>query len=186
MRFDRHLAVSSRRVIGAGIATLLAFVSLGFFAAVPAGAQTASGSCGGIASDYEGTPTLVANPVTVVPGNPVTIVGTGWPANAGLDVSINGAYAATVTTNAAGSFSFDYQVPANTNSASIQVSVVCDPVAQVLSLQVARAASSSLPITGSNSFPLVAVGVLLVLAGTVVVVAQRRWSSTRRSESSVS
>lgn len=186
MRFDRHLAVSARRVIGAGFAALLAIVSLGFFAAVPAGAQTASGTCGGITNNYEGTPELVANPVTVVPGNPVTIVGTGWPANTGLDVSINGAYVATVTTNAAGSFQLEYTVPANTTSATIQVSVMCDPVSKVLSLQVSQPASSSLPVTGSNSFPLVAVGVFLVLAGTVVVVAQRRWSTSRRSESSVS
>ena len=84
----------------ATLASTLLAVGFLFLLAVPASAQYVTGpeTCG-------------VDDVTIVPGQTITVTGSGYPANSVVTVTIGGIELGTVTTDDSGNFSKTFQVP---------------------------------------------------------------------------
>jgi LPXTG-motif cell wall-anchored protein len=166
----------AKRVVG--FLALMA-VSLATLAILPASVE-AQAPCD-ITAAYEGTATFGTNLTVVNAGDTIIFEGTGWPPNVTLDLAVNGEPVGSVVTDAAGSWSFSYVVPANASGTqtatvscgsfvlSTQFSVAAPPV----SLQPAPG-STTLPVTGSDSLSWVQIGIALIALGAVLVYLTRR------------
>lgn len=161
-----------------GFLALMA-LSMGAFVFLPTAAE-AQGPCE-ITAAYEGTATFGTNLTVVNAGDSIIFEGTGWPPNVTLDLAVNGEPIGSVTTDAAGAWSFTYVVPANA-SGTQTATVSCGSF--VLSTQFTVAApaapiqqpttTGTLPVTGSDSLSWVQVGIALIALGAVLVFLTRR------------
>jgi LPXTG-motif cell wall-anchored protein len=166
----------AKKVVG-----FLALVGLAMTALVlvPAAANAQS-ECE-ITAAYQGTATFGTNITVVNAGDDIVFSGTGWPPNVTLQLAVNGEPIGSVTTDAAGNWSFTYTVPANasgTQTATIscgsfvlstQFTVAGTPA----SLQTVNP-SGTLPVTGSDSLSWAQVGLALIALGAVLVLLTRR------------
>jgi LPXTG-motif cell wall-anchored protein len=136
-----------------------------FFFAGPARAQ-----------DYGGC-SATASKTNVVPGDQITVSGSGAQANAAVTASVGGTRIGSGTASATGSFSFSATVPTNA-SGTVSVSVACggDPARVAsLTLTVAVTSAGGLPRTGSSdTIPATTVAIGLITAGAVALGISRR------------
>jgi hypothetical protein len=177
--------------------TALAVVALAALALVavpgPAGAQE-SGVCGFLAENYEGATTFTADRTTAMPGETITVLGTGWGPGEQVDIQVDGSPSQVVTADSSGEFEFPYTVPADLEG-TVTITAVCGPIGQALTIsagqgaagaaQVQVAGNQQLPRTGGDSFPLLRVGGLLVAAGALAVVAARGLRARRQQHQPV-
>jgi LPXTG-motif cell wall-anchored protein len=167
----------AKRLVGLlALTTML----LGAFALVSPPAQ-AQEACD-IEAAYQGTATFGTNLTVVSAGGEIVFEGTGWPPNVTLQISVNGQQIGSVTTNAQGSWSFTYTVPANA-SGTQTAEVSCGSFVLSTQFNVIGAAgpitggtTTPLPVTGSDSLSWVQMGIALIALGAVLVYLTRRRS----------
>jgi LPXTG-motif cell wall-anchored protein len=156
----------------------LVMMVLGALALVSPPAQAQEEACD-IQAAYQGTATFGTNLTVVSAGGEIIFEGAGWPPNVTLQLSVNGQQVGSVTTNAQGSWSFTYTVPANaTGTQTAEIS--CGSF--VLSTQftisstapVTGTTSTPLPVTGSDSLSWAQMGIALIALGAVLVYLTRR------------
>lgn len=129
--------------------------------------------------------TLSANVVT--PGQTITVSGTGCAANSTVKTSFDGVMLNSTTAGSDGSFSESVTIPANASVGTHTITSTCGSLVLSSTLTV-RAASTStggtstggtLPRTGTNSRPLVNMGLgLLAVGGLFLVVARKKRSTS--------
>jgi len=118
------------------------------------------------------TPSLVLSRTSTSVGEQVTVTGTGFPAATTFTMVLNSTPVTlgTATSNASGALSFAFVVPtsvpagAHTVTATLAGNVVGSAPLTV----------TGLPDTGSHASATTAIGVLLMLAGLVVIAFRRR------------
>lgn len=130
---------------------------------------------------YEGSLTFAADPTVAQPGETVTLSGEGWPPNSLVPLTFNGQSIGDAETDDSGSFTFDYVIPAGTSAGEQEFAATCDEaVVLTQTIQIVTAATTTvtpaqLPATGSDSAPLVQIGlVLIVVGGLAAFLAARR------------
>jgi LPXTG-motif cell wall-anchored protein len=134
-----------------------------------------------IEAAYQGTATFGTNLTVVSAGGEIIFEGTGWPPNVTLQLSVNGQQVGSVTTDAQGSWSFTYTVPANA-SGTQTAEVSCGSFVLSTQFSVSSTApitgttTTPLPVTGSDSLSWVQMGIALIALGAVLVYLTRRRS----------
>ena len=126
------------------IAPLMLVGILGF-AAAPAHAQDLA-ECEG----YEGSLTFTADPTVLQPGDSVTLAGTGWPPESLVPLGFNGQFIGNAETDAGGSFTFPYVIPAGTPAGAFEFSATCCESEVAVGAAVGRATKASLASFGAN------------------------------------
>jgi LPXTG-motif cell wall-anchored protein len=133
-------------------------------------------------AQYNVPPTLTVSQTAIAPCGTATLVGTNFLPNHEVTITANGIVIGTVTTDAAGSFSFPYTIPCDAVSGNIEFRAT-DGV-NTLSVNVMVTGTTvptpgALPKTGAGSTTqtLIRIGVLLIAAGGMVVIATRRRSA---------
>lgn len=156
-------------------ATLLA---LALIVAIP---SVASAAPCVIDEEYSGGTTVTTDPSgTVAPGETIDIIGTGFPADCEVDIVIDGTVVGTVTTNADGSFSFPYTIPADFLG-TLTIVISAGDFSQTITLQVAQPTTTTLQQltpTGSDSTGIAGFGIALVAAGGLLVLLARKRRET--------
>ena len=182
----------------------LVLLCAGLLVALPSvagAAQAADASCPGDPSSYVSTMLLTVTPTTAVAGDPVTISGTGYPANVSVTLTYTVGTSTTVlplgtaTTNGTGDFSFPWTVPVGTTAGELHITSSACTLTKttILAITVSKttttipgghapattpgnrpAGTSPLPTTGSDVLPLVAGGVALLVIGSLVVLSSRK------------
>lgn len=130
-----------------------------------------------------GTPGLVLTPSTTTPGATVDAIGFGCPKGATVVLSIDGTTVGTTKARTDDRGSFDGTFPAPQTAGTYTVTATCGStiVSSILTVLATPTTPpttvviAQLPITGSNStLFLVRVGLLLIGAGGLAVLAVRR------------
>jgi len=134
-----------------------------FFFAGPARAQ-----------DYGGC-TATASKTNVLPGDQITVSGSGATASGPVSASISGTSVGSGTATASGSFSFGATVPTSA-SGTVSMSVNCGSAGTAaVTLTVAVTSSEGLPRTGSSdTIPATTIAIGLITAGAVALGISRR------------
>lgn len=146
--------------------------------------EVASAAPCAIESGYEGGISIGTNAVngTVTPGQTITVSGTGFPPGCDVVILVNGSSVATVTTDAAGSFSTGVTLGSSI-SGTVTIGAQAGSFVRTLTLTVATgttptptpAPATPLPRTGSDStMRLTGMGLALVAAGGLALVTARR------------
>jgi LPXTG-motif cell wall-anchored protein len=153
------------------VLSLLALVLLGaVLFAVPASA-----------GEYPEDPGITVDNPNPDPGDTITITGSACAADVEVTIKLGGEVIGTTTTDADGSFTFKYEVPADTAPGTYEITAEgCGT--EVLSEQITVGAAATttvagadLPKTGSSSTePLATTGLVLVTAGALLVFGVRR------------
>lgn len=129
--------------------------------------------------------TLAANRTQAAPGEPITISGTGCP-NTRVTVSFDNQVVGTTQGNAAGNFSFTFNVPSNASPGRHTITATCvlgngqtrRMTTQITVVAAAAAArpprAGTLPRTGESPIPMALGGASLVALGAMAVIATRR------------
>lgn len=168
-------------------------LALGLFATVPATSGAAE-AC--VLGSYGNTMQLTADPATVNPGDTVTITGSGFPADCILGISVGSCGAAgaigEVTTDADGNFTIDWVVPAGQEPGDVLICTTVGTVEVTANVTVATQSTTTLPSgsgdgstgrhpdTGSQVLPFVAGGVILLVAGSLLVLSSRKRNAAMR------
>ena len=160
---------------------LLALVTAGLFGLVLVASPAMAGD-GGTDGGYPPPPGITVDPENPDPGDTVTVSGEGCEVGATVTISFGGVEVGTTTVGEDGTFSFEFEVPDDSEAGTYEVEVSgCG--ADVLGTTITVAAApttttiggTALPQTGSSSTePLVRTGAVLVAAGAVLVYAMRR------------
>lgn len=157
--------------------TVLFALVLGTCAAVfaaPAGAQEGGPGPGSVISGCA----ITVEP-SPLPGLTVTVNGTGFDLTEVLPLAVNGSVVQEVTTDAAGNFTAQVDIPAEA-VAPITITVPCSPGStEVASATGSDPAAAALAFTGSDSSPLVIGALFAIGVGAVLVVGARRRSSAQ-------
>jgi LPXTG-motif cell wall-anchored protein len=149
--------------------------------------EVASAAPCSIESGYEGGISIGTNAVngTVTPGQTITVNGTGFPPGCDVVILVNGSSVATVTTDAAGSFSTGVTLGSSI-SGTVTIGAQAGSFVRTVTLTVATGATPTsappttvaptpLPRTGSDStMRLTGMGLALVAAGGLALVTARR------------
>lgn len=142
--------------------------------AVPAGAQEGGPGPGSVISGC-----AITVEGTLLPGNTVTVNGTGFDLTEVLPLAINGVVSQEVTTDAAGAFSALVDIPGDA-VAPIVITVPCSPGStEVASATGSAVDPAALAFTGSDTSPLVIGGLFAIGVGAVLLVGARRRSSAQ-------
>lgn len=152
-----------RRTLAMITAAIATFVLL----AAPAAAQTDpyEGDTGGITTD---------NPNPVV-GSQVNIFGHGCDPGSTVTILVGGVVVGTTVADANGDFTFVITAPGTPGPAEVTAQCGVETFSLTLNVVAAAAgASGQLPTTGSDAFPLVKIGAVLMGAGAIAVLAARR------------
>ncbi len=124
-----------------------------------------------------GACSLTANLSAVSAGDSVIVTGTGFPAGP-VDITVNGQPVATAT--AASNFQTTIQIPANASPPFVIRAGGGDQICTVtLSPAAAGVGRGALAFTGSDSLPLIWIGLAALVVGLALVVAVRRRAATR-------
>jgi len=137
---------------------------------------------------YTGTCMITLTPTSVTPGQTVTVTASGFNAGAlvTFTISPNSLVMGTATADSKGVATLDWAVPADFPLGSHMVNADgdgCSDPANVAELTVVSAvsqtqpASGTLPRTGNDYSNLLRIGILLIAAGGLVVLATRKRSS---------
>jgi len=130
-----------------------------------------------------GTPGLVLTPSTTTPGQPVTAIGFGCPKGSTVVITIDGTTVGTTKakTDERGSFETTFPAPQNPGTYVVDATCGATIVSSILTVIATpttlptTVVTTSLPSTGSSSTVfLVRIGLLLVGAGGLAVLAVRR------------
>jgi hypothetical protein len=127
------------------------------------------------AQDYGGF-SVTASKTTVVPGDTVTISGSGARPNSTVTATINGRSIGLGTASATGTFSFTVTIPSDVAGA-VTVSVTDGSAANVgsVTLTVASTSVEGLARTGSSdAIPATTIAIGLITAGAVALGISRR------------
>jgi LPXTG-motif cell wall-anchored protein len=135
--------------------------------------------------------TLIPDTPTVAPGGTVVFDANGFRPGSTVTFTVNGSNIGTAVADAFGVASISWVVPAGQASGRVTASAVGvgpDGEPAVVTATVTVTGSGGLPATGSDSFGLVQVAMVLLAVGAVGVVGVRRRSDSddsgrRRSES---
>lgn len=128
---------------------------------------------------YEGTAVIATSAATVTPGQTIEIIGSGWPPNSGMPLTINGVDAGVAVSDASGNFTFSYTVPAGT-SGTLIVSASCGEFFLTSTVVVTPVTPTSVPVqqplvpTGSNSADLFRIALVLIVGGAALMLLTRR------------
>jgi LPXTG-motif cell wall-anchored protein len=132
-----------------------------------------------------GQPGLVLTPSTTTPGSQVTALGFGCGAGQVVEILINGVVVATghAIDDGKGSFTIVFTAPTEPGTYTVTAKCGDTLVSSILTVIAAPVtpteAPAPLPVTGSDStLPLTRVGLLLVAAGGLLVLAVRRRRDT--------
>lgn len=136
--------------------------------ALPVSAQYTGLQCG-----------FVITPSVVSPGDPVTVVGFGAPANSTVTVSIDGigvVGTGTAANDGQGSFSISFTAPQTAGDFNVTIACGDTNLSNLLTVQsVPTSGGGNLPATGSgDALPLTRLGVILLVGGAFLVLAVRR------------
>ena len=131
-----------------------------------------------------GQPGFIITPSTTTAGSQVSFVGEGCPAGSTVTFTSNGVTLASGPVGSDGKFAVPGTVPASFGPGQYTVTATCGDVLMTNILTVVAATSGvipgtsgtsgSLPRTGSDSMLLVRIGLGLLAAGGLVVLATRR------------
>lgn len=168
----------SMRGVAAALALVLPMLVL------VATTEVASAAPCTIQSGYEGGISIGTDAVngTVTPGQTIKVSGTGFPAGCDVVILVNGSSVATVTTDAAGSFSTGVTLGSSI-SGSVTIGAQAGSFVRTLTLTVASTTATTptttaptpLPRTGSDStMRLTGMGLALVAAGGLALATARR------------
>jgi hypothetical protein len=146
---------------------------------------------GGCGSAWAAAPTLAVTPVTVPAGGTVTVTGSCTPATPGTALSsaflhdathdFAGVGAVVFTTDTAGNFSSTAEIPAATAPGRYTITARCG--GGNLGIQATlTVTASTLAFTGTSSVPVAFAGLLLLIAGALIVGAARRRPTPRSSD----
>ena len=130
--------------------------------------------------------TLTVNKTTTEPCKQIVIQGRDFLPNHEVIITANGVVIGTVMSNASGNFTFPYKVPCSAVAGTIEFKAsdgtnVLTVDVEVLSATATQDPTGTLPQTGSNTTEtLIRIGVLLIAAGGMVIIATRRRSSRSR------
>ncbi|MBK5224749.1 MAG: hypothetical protein JJE52_18120 [Acidimicrobiia bacterium] len=138
------------------------------------------------AQDYDGVTTgLTTTTATPEPGGTIVIAGTGCAPGQTVNAFISDSPAGSTTANASGAFSASITAP--TTPGQYRINAVCGTQVFGIVVNVGglgapptqapggdTGGAGELPVTGSNSLPLVKVGAVLIAAGGIAVLAVRR------------
>ena len=158
-------------------------------AALPSSGAQAQGTCN-LPAQYQGSASFGASVTSAAPGSTITFSGSGWPANASIPISVNGASVGSATADASGHFSFTYTVPSSATG-TLSASAACGSFVLSASVSISGTVTSvtvvttnggtSLPVTGSPAIGLAQIALALLAAGGLVVLVSRRRSRTAES-----
>lgn len=131
-------------------------------------------------AQYEGGATLVVNNPNPMCGTTVNITGSGFAPNSTVTLTLEGSTIGTAQTDSKGAFTFPWTAPCTlVGSRVITASDGTTTLSATLTIGSTTAATSAptaLPRTGSDSGLFLRVGVLLVAAGGLLVLAARKRS----------
>lgn len=117
-------------------------------------------------------PAIDTNPVAP-PSGPMTLTGTGFIPNSTIEIFINGVPLGTTTASPDGTFSFNFQAPANLGTYQLSATDGTNDLTTDFRV-VANGGGGGLPITGSSSSSwLTQIGVGLLALGAIVVALVR-------------
>jgi predicted naringenin-chalcone synthase len=156
--------------------TVLFALVLGTCAAVfaaPAGAQEGGPGPGSVISGCA----ITVEP-SPLPGLTVTVNGTGFDLTEVLPLAVNGTVVQEVTTDAAGTFTAQVDIPADA-TAPVVITVPCSPGSTEVASATGSDPAAALAFTGSDSSPLVIGALFAIGVGAVLVVGARRRSSAQ-------
>lgn len=129
-------------------------------------------------------PTLTVSDTTPVPGQTITISGTGFPASTTVTITINPTF--TATSDASGAWSTSFIVPTDLGLGTHTITATAGTVTATTTFTVVAGetteAAATLPTTGSGTSDMLRWGVGLLACGGVLVGLGRR-RSHRTSES---
>jgi hypothetical protein len=160
--------------------TVLFALILGTCAAVfaaPAGAQEGGPGPGSVISGCA----ITVNP-SPLPGITVTVDGTGFDLTEVLPIAVNGTVVQEVTTDAAGTFTAQVDIPADA-SKPVTITVPCSPGSTEVASATGASDPAALAFTGSDTSPLVIGGLFALGVGAILVVGARRRSSAQAHRS---
>ena len=124
----------------------------------------------------------VASGTTATAGGSLGITGSGFAANSVVKLAVNGEAVGQTTASGTGTINTTIVVPSGaTSPITIGASGGCSVIVALSSA--AAAAAKPLAFTGSNSEPLVIIGIVALALGTVLVVGARRRGATKAAAS---
>jgi len=154
-------------------AVVLALMLVGVLAFAPGFASTAG------AQYQPGQPGIILTPSTTTPGAQVTATGFGCAKGTKVELLINGEVVATGTAalDDKGSFSVTFTAPFTPGQYAVVGrcgTIEVSSILSVVALPTTTAIVATLPITGGDSTGLAKMGLVLVAAGGLLVLAVRK------------
>lgn len=172
---------------------LMCLIALFVAPAVTAHAQDAP-DCSVAIDEYEGTAIITVDPVDVTPGGSVTLTGTGFPPGVAVPLFFNDAPIGAPVTDAEGNFSFVYTIPLDTPTGVFEFSAACGTfiltsnitISPIPVVTTTPPPTQPLPVTGSDSLPLLQMAAALIVVGGLIVFLTRRQHERRAEADPVS
>jgi hypothetical protein len=127
-----------------------------------------------------GQPGIVLTPSTTTPGGAVSAIGFGCAPNQLVSLTIDGATVGTGLSqnDARGGFEIPFVAPNTPGTYNVTATcgntVLSSVLTVIANAVVTTVTSGVLPATGSDSFPLLRVGFVLIAAGGLLVLAVRQ------------
>jgi LPXTG-motif cell wall-anchored protein len=137
--------------------------------------------------------TVGTSQVSVAPGQTITVSISGFAASTPVNLSLDGQALGSLTTDSSGAGSATVTIPNNVSAGTHTLSASgkstvggdCDPSTTVTVTGAAAGAGRAAPtgrlaVTGSDSLPLLWIGVAVLTVGAALVIGARRRANARR------
>lgn len=181
IRHHRGLALLGGLMMALTLSTMTVMASTPLAGAEPV-------PCSANITGYEGTALLTFSSTDVRPGETVNIIGSGFPPNVTVPLTVGGVSIGAATTDAKGNFVLPYTIPNDAVTGTLAVSSTCGAFVLTSNLRVQIASNvvtnpptttttGTLVPTGSSlTFPLTTFAIVLIVGGGLLVLAMRKSS----------